>query len=127
MNFDDYLKEVIEKDKDFEYSFEIENIKNNLIKQVLTYRKENNLTQKALAELIGVKQQVISRFENGNCNVGLDFLAKLAHIMGELTLKNKNYSKYSSKILEKNLNEIPIGRHKKHKISVRVYTGDIRC
>ena len=127
MNFADYLKDVMEKDKDFEYSFEIENIKNNLIKQVLAYRKEKNLTQKALAELIGVKQQVISRFENGNSNVGLDFLAKLAYIIGELTLKNKNYVKYSSEILEKNLNETPIGKHKKRKIDVRVYTGDIRC
>ena len=46
-------------------------------------RKEKNLTQKDLAELIGTKQSNISRFESGNYNPTLDFLNKLASAVGK--------------------------------------------
>ena len=117
MNFDDYLKEVMEKDKGFKYSFEIENMKNSLIKQVLAYRKENDLTQKELGELIGVKQQVISRFENGNSNVGLDFLTKLTYVIGRLELKRESLDLYSENIelLNRTSKILSIGNAKKIK------------
>ena len=117
MNFDDYLKEVMEKDKGFKYSFEIEHMKNSLIKQVLAYRKENDLTQKELGELIGVKQQVISRFENGNSNVGLDFLTKLTYVIGRLELKRESLDLYSENIelLNRTSKILSIGNAKKIK------------
>jgi len=46
-------------------------------------RKEKNLTQKGLAELIGTKQSNISRLESGNYNPSLELLTKIAQVMGK--------------------------------------------
>ena len=46
-------------------------------------RREKNLTQKGLAELIGTRQSNISRLESGNYNPTLDFLQKIALAMGK--------------------------------------------
>ncbi|MCL2806109.1 MAG: helix-turn-helix transcriptional regulator [Treponema sp.] len=46
-------------------------------------RREKNLTQKGLAQLIGTKQSNISRLESGNYNPSMDFLQKIATAMGK--------------------------------------------
>ena len=54
-----------------------------MIESVIEYRAENNLTQKELAENIGVKQQVISRFERGLVNPRIDFVQKILNATGK--------------------------------------------
>ncbi len=49
--------------------------------RIKALRQENNLTQKALAERLGVAQQVVSRIERGNANVGLLTLKKIAKVL----------------------------------------------
>lgn len=49
-----------------------------IIRQLITLRKEKKLTQKELAELIGDKQSNISRLESGNYNPTLAKLKKIA-------------------------------------------------
>jgi transcriptional regulator with XRE-family HTH domain len=52
-----------------------------IIEEIIMARKEKNLTQKGLAELIGTKQSNISRLESGNYNPSLDLLIKIAQAM----------------------------------------------
>ena len=52
------------KQKEFNSSYlEVEK-EYELIKKVVEARKEKGITQKALAEMVGISQQEISRFEN---------------------------------------------------------------
>jgi transcriptional regulator with XRE-family HTH domain len=40
------------------------------------------MTQKQIAEKIGTKQSAIARLESGNVNPSLDFLQKVAEVLG---------------------------------------------
>ena len=54
-----------------------------IIREIMRYRIENDITQKELAELVGTKQSNISRFENGSYNPSLKFLKKIAEGLGK--------------------------------------------
>jgi len=54
-----------------------------IIRQLITLRKEKKLTQKELAELIGDKQSNISRLESGNYNPTLAKLKKIADCLNQ--------------------------------------------
>ena len=54
-----------------------------IIKQVIQARSEQNITQRELAERIGMKQSNISRLESGNYNPSLEFLKKVASGLGK--------------------------------------------
>lgn len=49
-----------------------------LIDAIIEQRLKYGVTQKQLAEKVGMKQSAIARFESGNCNPTLDFLKKIA-------------------------------------------------
>lgn len=68
--------EVKEEYEKLEPEFEI-------IKEIIKFRLENNITQKELAEMVGTKQSNISRFESGSYNPSLKFLKKLADGLGK--------------------------------------------
>lgn len=57
-----------------------------IIAQLIETRKNKNMTQAQLAELVGTQKSNISRLESGNYNPSLDFLIKVAHGLGK-TLK----------------------------------------
>ncbi len=71
-------REIIKKDP--EVLKEIERLEPfyQIIDQVLSLRKERNLTQKELAGLINTTQSCIARLESGNYNPSLRFLQKIA-------------------------------------------------
>jgi transcriptional regulator with XRE-family HTH domain len=52
-------------------------------KQIISERTNQHLSQKALAEKIGIKQSHISRLESGNYNPSLSFLQKVAEGLGK--------------------------------------------
>ena len=54
-----------------------------IVRQLITLRKEKKLTQKELAELIGDKQSNISRLESGNYNPTLAKLKKIADCLDQ--------------------------------------------
>ena len=57
-----------------------------LAKEVLDLRKQQNLTQKQLAERMGTSQPAIARIESGNYrNVSLAFIRRLAQALGAKT------------------------------------------
>lgn len=81
-NFDKYLKTQL-KDKDFKTEFDALEAQYEIIKQIITERSNQNLTQKQLATRIGIRQSHISRLECGNYNPSVEFLQKVAEGLGK--------------------------------------------
>ena len=59
-----------------------ENIKEIVAKNLLFYRKKNKITQKELADQLGVKHNAISSWENGVNSIDIDTLFKVCKIFG---------------------------------------------
>lgn len=55
-------------------------IKDEISKNILFYRKKNNLTQKDLAEKLGVKHNAVSSWESGTNSVDTEIIFKLCDI-----------------------------------------------
>ena len=75
--YSEIRKEIIHKNPDVKREIELLALKYDLIRLLTDYRKENNITQKEFAETIRVKQQMISRFEKGDVDPRLSFVAKI--------------------------------------------------
>lgn len=58
-------------------------VRRHLIEQYIMCRKEKNMTQADVANILGTKRPNITRFENGDYNPTLDFLVKVAESMGK--------------------------------------------
>ena len=59
-----------------------------IISELIAARIKNKMTQKDVAKRIGTKQSAIARLESGNVNPSLEFLQKVAHVMGyKLTVR----------------------------------------
>ena len=54
-----------------------------VVEQLKSARKAQNVTQEVLAERVGTKKSNISRFESGRYNPSLDFLIKVADRLGK--------------------------------------------
>lgn len=54
-----------------------------LVRQIIDLRKEQGMTQQALAEMMGTKQSSISRLERGDYNPTLEFIQKAAGALGK--------------------------------------------
>lgn len=59
-----------------------DNVKELIAKNLLYYRKKNKITQKALAEQLGVKHNAISSWENGVNSIDIDTLFRVCKIFG---------------------------------------------
>jgi transcriptional regulator with XRE-family HTH domain len=57
--------------------------KHDMICKVIDARMAKKMTQAQLAEKVGTKQAVISRFEGGSTNPSYDFLTKIAGAVGK--------------------------------------------
>ena len=53
-----------------------------LISELIAARMKKGMTQMDLAEKLGTKQSAIARLEGGNVNPSLEFLQKIAQVMG---------------------------------------------
>lgn len=59
-----------------------------VISQLIEARAKKGLTQRELAKKVGTKQSAIARLEGGNVNPTLDFLGKIAEVLGhKLTIR----------------------------------------
>ena len=88
------LKKHLFQNEALKLTFEANELKFKIIKNLLEYLKSNNMTQGQFAEKIGVKQQVISRFIKGEINPRFDFVAKILTLLdGKIFFQNeKNFS-----------------------------------
>ena len=79
----DYLLDEKLMTAKFRRSYQIEYAKVLLIQKIAEMRRSSHLNQKALAERLGVSQQVVSRIETGeNENLTIDTLTRLARALG---------------------------------------------
>jgi DNA-binding XRE family transcriptional regulator len=76
-------KAIILKNEEVRNELKKNEAEYRIIEEIIMARKEKNLTQKDLAELIGTRQSNISRLESGNYNPSLEFLNKIAHAVGK--------------------------------------------
>ena len=77
-----FIKEQL-KDEEFKREWAKLEPRYQIIKQILKLRIKYDLTQKQFAEKVGTTQAVISRIENGNVNIGVDFLERVAKAFGK--------------------------------------------
>ena len=82
MNFREHLNEQM-KNPNFAREYNALGPEYEIIRQIIKARAEQNITQKELANKIGIKQSNISRLESGNYNPSLDFLQKVAEGLGK--------------------------------------------
>jgi predicted transcriptional regulator len=76
-------KEIILRNKEVRNELENNEAEYKIIEEIIMARRERNITQKELAELVGTKQSNISRLESGNYNPTLEFLTKIAKAVGK--------------------------------------------
>ena len=76
-------KKIILKNEEVQNELKKNETEYKIIEEIIMARKEKNITQKELAELIGTRQSNISRLESGNYNPSLEFLNKVAHAVGK--------------------------------------------
>lgn len=53
-----------------------------VISELIAARINNGMTQKDVAEKVGTKQSAIARLESGSVNPSVEFLQKIAGVMG---------------------------------------------
>ena len=76
-----YLKKRQES-PDFREAWEASKLEYEVARQLIQLRKKSGLTQEQLAAKVHTKQSEISRIENGDQNISLDKLRKIAQAMG---------------------------------------------
>ena len=80
--FQEFLQEQL-KDEAFKKEWDKLELRYKIIEEMLKLRIKYHLTQKQFAEKVGTTQAVISRIENGNVNIGVDFLERVAKAFGK--------------------------------------------
>ena len=84
------INEKVAQNPKFAEAWENSRNEYELLHEVTRIRKEQNLTQKQLAELSGNTQQEISRLENREHSPALKTLCKIVNSMGyDLVLKKR--------------------------------------
>ena len=83
MNLDEYKKKAFAADPELYNEYKSLEPEYAIIRQIIQARSEQKITQKELADKIGIKQSNISRLESGNYNPSLDFLKKIADGLGK--------------------------------------------
>ena len=83
MNLNEYKKRAFEADPELYNEYKALAPEYELIKQIIQARTELNMTQRELADKIGIKQSNISRLESGHYNPSLEFLKKIAGGLGK--------------------------------------------
>lgn len=102
---DEHLKEKL-KDPYFKELYELEEQKLKIVKRIIDYRIKNNVSQKQLAERVGVTQQHISKIENGEFS-SISTLEKVLLFIG-----------YTVK-----MRAMPISENIRHKIDQRIHVS----
>ena len=79
--FKQFKREALRKPKTREAYNEL-GVEFSLIEAIISQRLRKGLTQKKLAERVGMKQSAIARFESGNTNPTLAFIQKISNALG---------------------------------------------
>lgn len=80
-SYQEVRKKLVGSDKKREASIQLEAAKIELAEHLVEYREKSAMTQRQLAEKLGVKQQVVAKIENGS-NITLETLIKFLNVLG---------------------------------------------
>ena len=91
LDFDVGLKDEL-KDPDFKAEYDRQQPEFAVINAIIEARRNKGITQKILADKIGIKQSVISRLESGRATPSVGFLKRLAQaINSHLEIRFTNF------------------------------------
>jgi ribosome-binding protein aMBF1 (putative translation factor) len=76
------IKRDLMKRPGFRKAYEESQFEFEILKALIIAREEKKLTQRKLADKIGVAQSALARFESGRTNPTLDFLKKVVSGLG---------------------------------------------
>jgi ribosome-binding protein aMBF1 (putative translation factor) len=76
------MKKELMKRQGFRKVYEESQFEFEILKALIIAREQKKLTQRKLADKIGVAQSALARFESGRVNPRLDFIGKLASGLG---------------------------------------------
>lgn len=77
-----YLEKELLSDPKVKKEYDLLAPRYAVISDLISARLKRGLTQKDVAEKLGTKQSAIARLESGNINPSLEFLQKIAQVMG---------------------------------------------
>ncbi len=69
-------------DKDLKSEMELDSLLVDLACSIINYRIDNNITQKDLAEKLGISQAMVSKIESGDYNPSVEFLFNISKKLG---------------------------------------------
>ena len=93
------LKKQLFESEALKLAFEANELKFKIIKKLLEHLKSNNITQEEFSRIMGVKQQVISRFIKGEINPRFDFISKILTLLdGYISFQNEKKFSVNQKI-----------------------------
>ncbi len=80
-DFTNYLNEQL-KNKEFKEEWDKLELRYQFVRKLISLREESKVSQAELAKKVGTTQSVISRIENGNVNIGIDMIQRIASAFG---------------------------------------------
>ncbi len=80
-SFKEHYDSIVKNNPKMELEIQLEMAKADLAELIFAYREKRQMTQKQLAEELGVRQQVISRIESGTNNITLDTLLRILEVL----------------------------------------------
>ena len=80
-SYQEFRKKLIGSDKKRETEIQLETAKLELAEHLVEYREKKGLTQRQLAEKLGIKQQVVAKIEGGS-NMTLETLIRFLNVLG---------------------------------------------
>ena len=81
VDIDKEIERMRDSDAEFKQSWDDSRMEYGLLGDLIRLRKEKGISQKELAEIVGNKQQVISRIEKREQNPTLKTLCRLADVL----------------------------------------------
>ena len=81
MNLKEFKKEMFKKNPGIKEEYDKLDLEYKIKGQLIELRREKNLTQKQLADLLDTKQSNIARIESGNFYPSLRLLERIAAVL----------------------------------------------
>ncbi|MGC8545479.1 MAG: helix-turn-helix transcriptional regulator [Athalassotoga sp.] len=89
-SFDNEKERVLKNHPEIRDIYDSLELKYKFIEALIEYRMKNHLTQRELAEKIGLTQQKISQIESGKVNPRIDLVSKIISKLGmEVTVNTQ--------------------------------------
>ena len=99
-NFQEWHKKLVEDNPKMTMEIQIITAKIEVANLLISLREDQGLTQRQLANKLGVKQQLISKIEKGSNNTTLDTLIKVLMVLGVALKVEKIKLERSKQVLQ---------------------------